>query len=55
MTRLQAGQYAVPLPTRARGLSVLRDVHTGSGNHPASWSVGTGDSLPRGKAAGACS
>jgi hypothetical protein len=33
-------------------VSVLHVVHTGSGVHPTSYPMGTGDSFPGGKAAG---
>jgi hypothetical protein len=41
-------------PVKARLFS-LRSVQTGSGVHPAYYTLGTGDSFPGGKAAGACS
>jgi hypothetical protein len=38
---------------QGKELSFLRVVQTGSGVHPVSYSMGTGDSFPGGKAAGA--
>jgi hypothetical protein len=41
------------IPGRARDLSLLHSVQTGSGAHPSSYLMGTGDSFHEGKAAGA--
>jgi hypothetical protein len=41
------------IPGRARDSSVLHSVETGSGAHPASYTMGTVGSFPWGKAAGA--
>jgi hypothetical protein len=43
----------VRFPAGAGNFSLRHHVQTGSGAHPAFYSVGTGDSLPGGKAAGA--
>jgi hypothetical protein len=40
-TRLGAGKSVVPNPVRARGLSVLQNVNTGSEVHPDSQVMGT--------------
>jgi len=37
----------------AGNFSLHHRIQNGSGTHPASYSFGTGDSFPRGKAAGA--
>jgi hypothetical protein len=42
----------VQFPTGAREFSLLHNIETGSGAHPASYPMGTGNSLPVGKAAG---
>jgi hypothetical protein len=52
VTILCAGQTGVRIPARVRDLSVLRNVQTGSGANPASYSVGTGGSSTMGKVAG---
>jgi hypothetical protein len=41
--------------TETRNLSVLHDVHTDSGGHPASYAMSTGGSFPGGKATGTSS
>jgi hypothetical protein len=50
-TRLQAGQSGVRILVGARDFSLLQNIHTVSGTHPASCSVGMGI-LSQGKAAG---
>jgi hypothetical protein len=42
VTRLRAEQSGVQNPTTARHLSLLQNVHTGSGAHPASYSMDIG-------------
>jgi hypothetical protein len=42
VTRLVAGQSGVQIPVHARNLVLLHHVHTGSGAHPAPYSMGTG-------------
>jgi hypothetical protein len=49
VTRLQAGPSEVRIPAGTKDLRLLQNVQTCSGVHPASYSVGTGDSA-RGKA-----
>jgi hypothetical protein len=41
-TRLQAGRSEVPIPVAAKKISPLRSVQTGSGTHPAPYSMDTG-------------
>jgi hypothetical protein len=48
---LWAGQPWVRIPTEATDLSPLQNIQTSPGVHPASYSMGTGDSLPGNKAA----
>jgi hypothetical protein len=43
----------VRFPVGTRRLSLSESVETGSGTHPASYSIGTGDSRPGDKATGA--
>jgi hypothetical protein len=43
----------VPFPAGPGNFSLHHRVKNGSGAHPASYSMGTGGSLPGGKAAGA--
>jgi len=52
LNTLQAGRPGVRIPADAPDLSLLQNVQTSPGVHPASYSTGTGDSLPRNKAAG---
>jgi len=33
--------------TKARDLSLLENIQTGCGNQPVSYSIGSGDSVPR--------
>jgi hypothetical protein len=40
VTRLRAGRSGVRIPVEARDFSLLQNVQTGSGAHPASYSVG---------------
>jgi hypothetical protein len=49
---LDDGEIKVRVPM-GQEFSILHVVHTGSEAHPASYSIGTGGSLPGGKAAGA--
>ena len=42
------------IPCQRQNVFCLRDIRNDSGVHPASYSVGTGDDLPRGKAITAC-
>jgi hypothetical protein len=42
-TRLRAGRTTVRIPVEARDSPLLRNVQTGSGHHPAYYSMGTGD------------
>ena len=42
MTTLQAGRSRLQIQAETRDFSVLQNVHTGSEDHPASFSVGTG-------------
>ena len=50
-TPLNAREIAVRLPTAATDFSLLQSVQTGSGAQPASYSMGTEDPFPEGKAA----
>jgi hypothetical protein len=43
----------VPFPAEAENFSLHHRVQNGSGTHPASYPMGTGDAFPGGKAAGA--
>jgi hypothetical protein len=49
---LRAGWSGVRVQVGGGNFSPHLRVHTGSGNHPASYPMGTGDSSPGGKAAG---
>ena len=40
--RMRSGRFGVRVPVGARDFSFLQNVKTGSGTHPASYSVGTG-------------
>jgi hypothetical protein len=51
---LQDGGVGVRVPVGLE-FSLLHVVQTGSGVHPTSYSMGTGDSFLGGKAAGECS
>jgi hypothetical protein len=42
LPRLQAGWYGLRIPARTRDFSLLQNVRTGSGSHPASCSGGSG-------------
>jgi hypothetical protein len=42
VTRLRAGESEVRISAEARYFSILHIVQTGSGVHPASFSMGTG-------------
>jgi len=53
-TTLRAGQSGIQIQARVRDVSLRRNVRTGSGAHPASYSISTGVFL-RGNAAGAWS
>jgi hypothetical protein len=48
---LRAGRSGIRSPEGARDFSLLQNVQTGNGAHPASYSVGTTDSFPCDKAA----
>jgi hypothetical protein len=48
VTRLRDEGTGVQIPSRIRDLSLLQNVLTGSGAHPASYSVGKGSLFPRG-------
>jgi hypothetical protein len=50
--RLEDGGVKVQVPVRQE-FSLLHAVQTGSGVHPTSYTMGTGGSFLRGKAAGA--
>jgi hypothetical protein len=54
---IQSGDSVVGIATGYglddQGVTLLHSVQTGSGARPASYSMGTGDSFPGGKAAGA--
>ena len=53
ITRLRgAGRFAFRIPAGVKDFSVLQNVQTGSGSHPASCSTGTGSTFPGNKAAG---
>jgi len=45
-TRLRAGRSRFRIRVGARGFSFLHTVQTGSGAHPASYSIGTGSPPP---------
>jgi len=49
---LWAGRPGVRILAEATDLSLLQNVQTSPGFHPASYSMGTGDSLPGNKVAG---
>jgi len=50
VTMLQAGQSEVWMLAVAGDLSLLWNIHTGSGVHPVSYSIGTGRSFTGSKA-----
>ena len=50
--RAEQPKYRVSILDWGRIISLLRSVKTGSGDHPASYSMGAGDRLALGKAAG---
>jgi hypothetical protein len=50
---LDSRMTGVRFPEGTGNFSLHRRVQTGSGAHPASYSMGTGGSFPGGKAAGA--
>jgi hypothetical protein len=41
INRLQAGRYGVQIPVLTSNLPLLINVNTGSGSHPAFYSMGT--------------
>jgi hypothetical protein len=53
-TRLRAGRPRSQgsIPDRGKTFSLLYNIQTGPGAHPASYPMGTGGSFARGKAAG---
>jgi len=55
VTRTRAGWSEVRVPVGAGNFSPHYRVRNGSGAHPASYPMGTRDSFPGGKAAGAWS
>lgn len=48
VNRLWAGCSGFHIPARAKDLSLIQNVQTGSGTHPASCSIGTGHPSPGG-------
>jgi hypothetical protein len=48
-------KVGVRFPAGTRDSSLLHNVHTDPGAHPASYPMGTGGCFPGGKAVGACS
>jgi len=46
LTRIRAGGSVVRIPVKTRYVPHLQNVHTASGAHAASYSVGTEGSLP---------
>jgi hypothetical protein len=51
VTRLQAGRFGFRIPTKVNYFSFIQTVHTGSGTHPTSNTMGS-EVLSRSKVAG---